>query len=663
MKSGQLEYTARARRQDSSQAMDNDLMNALVELLTNADDAYLRNSDYTSPIFVACDKARLVVIDEAGGLSFPDMLNCFTKEGVDTHTDGVTTRGLFGRGAKDCAIFGSITFVSKHSSGASWVRISENGYQADNGYPLLSGMASASSLLNRNGLMAVVEVRTDVDKVKIATANKMVVSYPIRKILERRPVHLSYDTFRTKFKVVEPVGFHRPIFVACENLPRTRLEAEIAIRNLPSTEISFKNAVEVGSKLHALALERFDIPVQEIKPYHVELQIKNLETYLQHIDKRSNSTESIIKRDRSGLTKDTEFYTDVKVFVETSFALFQQQEKRRKRSEANDTINKQLTNLAAKLADTFTAELREANSRPECIDASFPAFVPPFVKLAVGESKSVALYLDKPALVSDLRTQHGPNVSVAIQPQDTDIYGRSENFELTVSGLTEGSERVSVPWNGRSGMLRVDIGETNPQPAIRLKPGFNPSRITSHRNQNKTVWYLPDNQRNQVSFDAETNDLVLQVSSHRNSEHGLCYKLTVSSGIVGEYVVYSSENRILHVSIRPEAMRVDALSVELLAGDSSRGYLTVNDGGGHTVNVYKDHPAMKLAGFAEETYLEGIPTDSPAYQCTQDAIVNIVVDHLLSVKTVADPDILVDYDSVLSEREQLFKRFVRLFAQ
>jgi hypothetical protein len=44
-------------------------------------------------------------------------------------------------------------------------------------------MASPLSLLNRNGLMAVVEVRKDADKVKIATANKMVVSYPIRKIL------------------------------------------------------------------------------------------------------------------------------------------------------------------------------------------------------------------------------------------------------------------------------------------------------------------------------------------------------------------------------------------------------------------------------------------------------------------------------------------------
>jgi hypothetical protein len=304
--------------------------------------------------------------------------------------------------------------------------------------------------------------------------------------------------------------------------------------------------------------------------------------------------------------------------------------------------------------------LKDANSRPEGIDVSYPAFVPPFIKLGVGESKSVALYLDKPALVSDLRTQHGPNVSVAIQPLDTHTQDRSEDFVMTVSGLTEGSERVSVPWNGRSGMLRVDIGETSPQPAIKLKPGFNPSRVTSHRNQNKTVWYLPDNSFNPVSFDADTTDLILQVSSHRHNEYGLCYKLTVCSSIVGEYSVYSSENRILHVSIRSEAMRVDALSVELLAGDTSRGYLTVNDGGGHTVNLYKDHPAMKLAGFAEETYLEGIPTDSPAYQCTQDAIVNIVVDHLLSVKTIADPDILVDYDSVLSEREELFKRYVRL---
>jgi hypothetical protein len=356
----------------------------------------------------------------------------------------------------------------------------------------------------------------------------------------------------------------------------------------------------------------------------------------------------------------TTILTPREAFVEKSFIEFQQLEKRRKQSEANDTINKQLTNLAAKLADAFTAELKEANSRPEGIDVSYPAFVPPFIKLGVGESKSVALYLDKPAFVSELRTQHGPHVSVALQPLDTHTQGRFEDFVMTVSALTEGSDRVSVPWNGRSGMLRVEIGETLPQPTLKLKPGFNPTRITSHRNQNKIVWYLPDNQDTLVSFETESEDLSLQISSHRSSEHGLCYKLIISSAIVGEYVVYSSEDRILQVSIRSEAMRVDALSVELLAGDTSRGYLTVNESGGHTVNVYKDHPAMKLAGFAEETYLEGIPTDSPAYQCAQDAIVNIVVDHLLSVKTIADPDILVDYDSVLSEREELYKRYVKI---
>ena len=39
-KSGDLQYTARAFKQDSEDAMKGDVVRALIELVTNADDAY-----------------------------------------------------------------------------------------------------------------------------------------------------------------------------------------------------------------------------------------------------------------------------------------------------------------------------------------------------------------------------------------------------------------------------------------------------------------------------------------------------------------------------------------------------------------------------------------------------------------------------------------------
>ena len=39
-KSGDLQYTARAFKQDSEDAMKGDVIRALIELITNADDAY-----------------------------------------------------------------------------------------------------------------------------------------------------------------------------------------------------------------------------------------------------------------------------------------------------------------------------------------------------------------------------------------------------------------------------------------------------------------------------------------------------------------------------------------------------------------------------------------------------------------------------------------------
>ena len=113
IRSGSMEYTQRANLQDVQQAMKGDIVRALLELLTNADDAYdAKGGD----IFIRIEKENnffhLSVQDSAIGLGAEQMVNHFTKIGGQNEkfNSNKGTRGLFGRGAKDVTAFGTTVF-------------------------------------------------------------------------------------------------------------------------------------------------------------------------------------------------------------------------------------------------------------------------------------------------------------------------------------------------------------------------------------------------------------------------------------------------------------------------------------------------------------------------------------------------------------------------
>jgi hypothetical protein len=99
-----------------------DVYDALVELITNADDSYGRlyaqnkRNDNGGDILVECQEQRkgqpsiLVVRDRAEGMSGDDMQRCLLTIGKYSSDGG--SRGYMGRGAKDCTALGDVTFSS-----------------------------------------------------------------------------------------------------------------------------------------------------------------------------------------------------------------------------------------------------------------------------------------------------------------------------------------------------------------------------------------------------------------------------------------------------------------------------------------------------------------------------------------------------------------------
>lgn len=115
--SGTLTYTHRAVLQDAQQAMGNDLINALIELVTNADDSYERMGvKGLNDIRIKVDRgARTITVEDDGeGMSRDELERRLTTIGGSTSDFGVHegVRGFFGRGAKDVPIFGATTWSS-----------------------------------------------------------------------------------------------------------------------------------------------------------------------------------------------------------------------------------------------------------------------------------------------------------------------------------------------------------------------------------------------------------------------------------------------------------------------------------------------------------------------------------------------------------------------
>ena len=64
VKAGKVQYTGRAFEQDASQAMGGDIVRALVELITNADDAYGANDGEINVEVLRTDgePTRLIIV-------------------------------------------------------------------------------------------------------------------------------------------------------------------------------------------------------------------------------------------------------------------------------------------------------------------------------------------------------------------------------------------------------------------------------------------------------------------------------------------------------------------------------------------------------------------------------------------------------------------------
>jgi hypothetical protein len=168
MISGKVIYTSNAFGQDGDLAIQRDVLLALLELITNADDAYaglpgkiMLNISKPDPVTGVID---LSVADHAKGLEPQMLLEKFTVLGGlnEQFQEGDNSRGLLGRGAKDVASLGSVTFSTiKDEVFSSLTLQSDGSWTAEEGTPALAEHREFLNLNeDQNGLTATMHIQS-----------------------------------------------------------------------------------------------------------------------------------------------------------------------------------------------------------------------------------------------------------------------------------------------------------------------------------------------------------------------------------------------------------------------------------------------------------------------------------------------------------------------
>lgn len=100
------------------------IYDALVELITNSDDAYNNVNIKDKNFTIEIKRSSIIVIDQALGMTIEQMKSNLLTVGY--YTASSTSRGMMGRGAKDCSALGDITFTCIKNNKLSKITIFQN---------------------------------------------------------------------------------------------------------------------------------------------------------------------------------------------------------------------------------------------------------------------------------------------------------------------------------------------------------------------------------------------------------------------------------------------------------------------------------------------------------------------------------------------------------
>lgn len=212
-----VEQTERSFAQATESAMGNEILMALIELITNSDDQY---GDQRGSILIRFPKPdadantwQVQVCDKATGLSFEDIEPKLLRHGGRTsgHERGEDKRGNRGRGAKDVSHFGQVRWDMFKDGKYSWVWLDRHGNGEKSPRPEKADPYRDEFGITKNGVIATITCdRARVRRPQFARIKqRLEYAVQLRNIMSspKRTVKLQYgDDEAVSLRYVAPSG-------------------------------------------------------------------------------------------------------------------------------------------------------------------------------------------------------------------------------------------------------------------------------------------------------------------------------------------------------------------------------------------------------------------------------------------------------------------------
>jgi len=422
-KHGHVTYGGRAFHQDATEAMGGDITRALIETITNSDDAYGSKS---GKIRIEVEHRRgpwkVISRDRATGMTASRMEDVIAHLGGRTSgfEAGADVRGNLGRGAKDLAAFGPVDFECICNDEYAHLRLEPDGnYTLDPPCKHTSNDREHLGIPRANGTIVTINVQENFrcpQHAKLVT--KLSRHYQLRDIMADPEREVSLVDLNTNACDVLHFSFSQlPIIletdISIEGYPNASARLTI-FRNSeryddpPSDPLRPAGILIKGRRaIYDNTLFRF-----ETNPhagwYSGRLDCPFIDDLAREYDRRLLAHEGqdglnpmpIITRRRDGLQRLHPFYKALAAAVESYLEplIAEEDRKSREHSSTESTqLRRMLNNLSRDLSKLIDEDLREIDEEG-LLGSDIPGsqlppirLIPQDVVLYMGEEKTVSV--------------------------------------------------------------------------------------------------------------------------------------------------------------------------------------------------------------------------------------------------------------------------------
>lgn len=432
MKKIQVVYTGQGFEQDAGQAMGSDVVRGLIELITNADDAYGdKRGEIRIDVFrpkSPKDATVISVRDNAIGLPTQAMERNFSTLGGDLSgfADGESKRGLFGRGSKDTAWFGRTVFESIHDGTYTELMLNRDGSGTiDHRASTAADHDRLSIRPGTNGLSASMHVYPQHANVPDGAKleHRLSAHVQLRTLIQRQRVLLVEHRSgrKTTHPIVWDPPLSDPLLEEVILIPDYGVSCKLTIRKLrqriegPVNEYSVTGIAIRGSRTTYMNTF-FDLSGYGTGLLCGELECTAIDDLIRQYDRsgkapRKDSVDlknpyRIIRRDRDGLDRNHPFTQALARIVAERVRPILDSLEPEQREGGSKQLRKDLSQIANLLSSLIKEDLGEDEDETGGVGrptAENPIIViPPTLRGKVGTSRTLTALVHAESLGKDL---------------------------------------------------------------------------------------------------------------------------------------------------------------------------------------------------------------------------------------------------------------------